>query len=412
MTADNPVKDLFAQLPEMAAALQTVDDDSTRIFVEFVSDTICRAYDHSETTFVAWTDVTVPEYLLYAMDNVIPAKLAMIFGFSTAVGLASEMLDEGDGLGVPRDSCSFNRAIVGGASIGAFPKADMAFAAAYCSIEAKSFDMACRLASVPLFTLGMAYHRDAAGKKYYIEELKQMVRFLEERTGKGMDPKRLRDVMLIGRETQELYNEIYELRSKTVPCPTKMNKSFEMYAMTMWSQGTEKGLEYARALRDNLKQRAKDGYSPCSPEKHRVLWMHTYPFYDPGLMDWLETELNVNSPVDTNNIIFNPATNLIDPENPLESVAEVWLGRPNVTTGPDSELISYWIKIAKEARIDAVIHFAQFGCRIYTAGVNMYKDAFKKAGLPYLGLPAEPGDPANYSASELKYKLESFIQSL
>jgi len=42
----------------------------------------------------------------------------------------------------------------------------------------------------------------------------------------------------------------------------------------------------------------------------------------------------------------------------------------------------------------------------------MYKDAFKRAGLPYISLPGDPSDPGNYSASELKYKIESFIQSL
>ncbi|MBW2138830.1 MAG: 2-hydroxyacyl-CoA dehydratase [Deltaproteobacteria bacterium] len=397
------------RLPKIKESAEEKKNMASRaILYEHIIDTYGRAYERPQGTFVSWNDLPVPSPIFFAMD-VIPILPAHFAPMAVNLGKSRRLLDRAEQYGVPRDSCGFNRLDVGAALEGVMPKPDMGVAVTYCDTIIKAYDLMARAADVPLFYLDLPYHRHEEAVSYFAKQLQKLVQFISGITKQPLDPERLRETLVIAREGDEYIHKIMELR-KTVPCAMSIKDGFRGQYMLFGAQGSELGLEYVKASYEELKEKVAQGKSICSQEKHRVLWMHNAPYYDFSLLDYIEDELDTAIVIDSNSLWMS-SQGPYDPDNPYESIARRFLSVSIISD--DASWADALVKYAKEFKIDGVIHFMHFGCRVYNGGCNLSKDVLmKELDIPYLQLHADSIDDSTYSPEQIRYRVESFIESL
>jgi len=302
---------------------------------------------------------------------------------------------------------------------------------------------------VPIYNVGLpwpVYEDDievADVEDYYVnyivEELRGLVRFLENQTGKKMDWDRLSELVDLAQRTWNLIWETYELR-RAVPTPMGTGDAMNTMVPMVFMMGTQEGYDFFLELNRELKDKIarKEGVIP--DEKYRLLW-------GGGLPSWFAlTDFNYfNSkgavfPVETTYRMIEPIYRLNIPEtnDPIERLAWRWLrywtcwyGKAKKRPGsePDVERLIQYIE---DYQIDGVVMHEAFSCRTWHLGLiwqlNQLKKIYKpipvlvlgpdgkkkeeRRELPSLILESDIIDISSYSEVDTRNRIDAFIETL
>jgi len=302
---------------------------------------------------------------------------------------------------------------------------------------------------VPIYNVGLpwpVYEDDievADVEDYYInyivEELRGLVRFLEEQTGKRMDWDRLSESVYLSERTWNLIWETYELR-RAVPTPMGTGDAMNTMVPMVFMMGTQEGYDFFLELNRELKDKIarKEGVIP--DEKYRLLW-------GGGLPSWFAlTDFNYfNSkgavfPVETTYRMIEPIYRLNIPEtnDPIERLAWRWLrywtywydkAKKRPGSEPDVERLIQYIE---DYQIDGIVMHEAFSCRTWHLGLiwqlNQLKKIYKpipvlvlgpdgkrkeeRRELPSLILESDIIDISSYSEVDTRNRIDAFIETL
>lgn len=302
---------------------------------------------------------------------------------------------------------------------------------------------------VPIYNVGLpwpVYEDDievADVEDYYVnyivEELRGLVRFLENQTGKKMDWDRLSELVDLAERTWNLIWETYELR-RAVPTPMGTGDAMNTMVPMVFMMGTQEGYDFFLELNRELKDKIarKEGVIP--DEKYRLLW-------GGGLPSWFAlTDFNYfNSkgatfPVETTYRIIEPIYRLNIPEtnDPIERLAWRWLrywtcwydkAKKRPGSEPDVERLIQYIE---DYQIDGVVMHEAFSCRTWHLGLiwqlNQLKKIYKpipvlvlgpdgkkkeeRRELPSLILESDIIDISSYSEVDTRNRIDAFIETL
>ena len=302
---------------------------------------------------------------------------------------------------------------------------------------------------VPIYNVGLpwpVYEDDievADVEDYYInyivEELRGLVRFLEEQTGKRMDWDRLSESVYLSERTWNLIWETYELR-RAVPTPMGTGDAMNTMVPMVFMMGTQEGYDFFLELNRELKDKIarKEGVIP--DEKYRLLW-------GGGLPSWFAlTDFNYfNSkgavfPVETTYRMIEPIYRLNIPEtnDPIERLAWRWLrywtywydkAKKRPGSEPDVERLIQYIE---DYQIDGIVMHEAFSCRTWHLGLiwqlNQLRKIYKpipvlvlgpdgkrkeeRRELPSLILESDIIDISSYSEVDTRNRIDAFIETL
>ncbi len=302
---------------------------------------------------------------------------------------------------------------------------------------------------VPIYNVGLpwpVYEDDievADVEDYYInyivEELRGLVRFLEEQTGKKMDWDRLSESVYLSERTWNLIWETYELR-RAVPTPMGTGDAMNTMVPMVFMMGTQEGYDFFLELNRELKDKIarKEGVIP--DEKYRLLW-------GGGLPSWFAlTDFNYfNSkgavfPAETTYRMIEPIYRLNIPEtnDPIERLAWRWLrywtywydkAKKRPGSEPDVERLIQYIE---DYQIDGIVMHEAFSCRTWHLGLiwqlNQLKKIYKpipvlvlgpdgkrkeeRRELPSLILESDIIDISSYSEVDTRNRIDAFIETL
>jgi len=275
--------------------------------------------------------------------------------------------------------------------------------------------------------------------RYIVEELRGLVRFLEEQTGKKMDWDRLSELVDLGERTWNLIWETYELR-RAVPTPMGTGDAMNTMVPMVFMLGTQEGYDFYVELNKELKDKIarKEGVIP--DEKYRLLW-------GGGLPSWFAlTDFNYfNSkgavfPVETTYRMIEPIYRLNIPEtnDPIERLAWRWLrywtywydkAKKRPGSEPDVERLIQYIE---DYQIDGIVMHEAFSCRTWHLGLiwqlNQLRKIYKpipvlvlgpdgkrkeeRRELPSLILESDIIDISSYSEMDTRNRIDAFIETL
>ncbi len=387
---------------------------SQNLYYQMLTDYYTRIrHAHEEGKPLASHTVFFPTEILYAMD-IVPMHTEMTTWLSALfLREQAELLAKGAELGLAPEICSPHRGVAGIFALKAIPRPDVIlWSNLICDNTAKSGELMMELTGSPGFFLDNPFQNSPAEIDYLVGELKDMVLFLEEKTGRKMDWDKLSEAVTRSDQEIKLYREIYELR-KAAPSPMNILGYLELLSADYMFPGQPEAVQYLTTLRDELKAMVDQGQGAVSPERFRLMTLFIPPMYLMSYLGRLFVERGAVSVVEP--LFTRWSEGELDPSRPLESVAlkSFLIPERRSMYGPLSEQSLQDITdSAEQYKIDGAIYWAFMGCRHTCATVKIVKETLSEVDIPMLTIDCDIVDPTINSETEIQGKLEQFFELL
>jgi benzoyl-CoA reductase/2-hydroxyglutaryl-CoA dehydratase subunit BcrC/BadD/HgdB len=280
-----------------------------------------------------------------------------------------------------------------------------------CDNTAKCGELLMKITGSPGFFLDRPFQRSEAEVQYFVEELRDMIAFLEVQSGLKMDWDKLSETVRHMDEQIELFREINRLR-QAVPSPFHPLGFLELVTVDYLFPGRPKATEYLRTLRDELAAAVAEHRGAVPNERYRLMTLFMPPMYLIGFLEKLSREYGAVSVAEP--FFCNWGEGRLDPKKPLESIAQKSYMLPESHMfGPMSDkAISEIVDSARRYQVDGAIYYADVGCRHTCATIKLFRDALSELDVPVLTVDCDVVDPTVTSEGEMREKLERFFELL
>jgi len=414
MAMRNPVvQEAIDKLRKAKVEYQDTDFKPTLLYL----DLIVRYFERANAArdegkpLVAHT-ILCPTEIFYAMD-LVPFLVEVYALFQNFVGDVSSYLETAAQFGLPPEVCSVHRLTDAMTIERAYPQPDVfVFSSQTCDNTPKSGKGMAELYKSPCYFLDRPYTYTERTLNYWVQECQDLIRFLEEQTGRKMDYDRLKEVVRKSYRATELCIETNELR-KAVPAPLHCEGIFAGGAVNLLWAGTDEAVELLTLMRDEVKWRVDHRIGAIPNERFRLLLPFVVPFWDMPLIEWMQQEHGAVIAMDPTNIWAEEGKWFRDPDKPLENLARKTFLQPGCQIhGPMKDLLECLVQNAIDSKVDGAVMFAHRGCRSFGACIRSVKDELQKLGVPTLVIDCDLVDTSFTSHEEVREKLEGFFERL
>jgi benzoyl-CoA reductase/2-hydroxyglutaryl-CoA dehydratase subunit BcrC/BadD/HgdB len=357
---------------------------------------------------VVYRSVIMPTEIFFAFDFV-PICLETACAMLASSNISPYLLSLAEQNHYSQDLCSFTRCALG-ATIGDYlPTPDfLATTSYYCDDTSKSFYLLSKMYKKDYFLLDVPYdYKDEESVSYLAHQFEEMVKFIEERVNKKLDPQRLREAICLANEARKYFIKINELR-RSIPAPMSGGEAIDYAVMLAFTWGSKEMVEICKMLYEELKEKVESDKLKVVPKKKiRLLWRHLRPYYNDTLIDFIESQCDVDVAFEEINYIH---WDEMDPSQPYRSLARKVLANPPVGQ------FEHWLEATNNFinwyNIDGVISFNHWGCRHLCSGAGILRDFLEKKKVPFLEIGGDCIDSRDYSFSQLKTRVEAFLEMI
>ena len=360
--------------------------------------------------------------IFYAMDlqPVFPENWSPV---CAAFGLTPRHFDISEGMGYSRDLCGYLRNIIGyiyspmnddTVPLGGLPEPDIIITAGGgCNPAMKILQsLEHRFPEAKTFCgdLPQVAVEDIKDHhvKYAVSEMKRLIAFLTEITGRKLNNDRLKETVRLSDEACGLWDEIMSHR-RFIPTPISAAEVGIMFVMVT-RQGTQVAVDFLSKVRDEVAERAEKGIGMIEEEKIRLFWDNIPIWYNMGLFNYFEKMGGVVV-AET----YSAAWSLrLDPDNPLESLARKSLmSYPLVSCVSVNRRKEMVLKACRDYAIDGAILHRNKSCLPITLGQMDIKRALAEdLGIPSVIIDADHMDDRNFSAAQFETRADAFMEML
>jgi len=386
---------------------------------QLIKDYYREAYQSKERGIpLAWITSAVPVEIFVAMD------VATIFPENNAAACAARQIsarfcETTEAKGFSPVLCSYARTNLGSVFEGwdcfspSLPKPDLLVALyTACITHIKWWETLSGYYGCPLLVMDAAFIPDSDPtpyqKEYFIEQLKELISFIEIHTDKRLDMARLKEVVRLSNLAGELWDKVSSLR-KTVPSPIGYTDVFNNMMPSLTLAGTQIAVDHYKKLLAEVEERVEKGISALTEEKYRLIWEGFPLWYNLGLLNYLE---DLGAVVVTD-LYSENWTGLMDTSlDPLMSLTNRYLPDHTTALSIEAKIDRYKRKI-EEYHVDGIIFHFNRSCRWLSLGqLDVIKSLKEEVGIPVMFFESDHNDPRGYSDSEIKLRLDSFINLL
>lgn len=378
-----------------------------------------KMLDHLEERrpFV-WYNLGFNSELIYALGGVHPITIELLGALHSMICNSRNTLDFIDGaqaVGIPADCCSADKIAIGAIHRGLYPEPACTVGInTPCDAQVLSTQVMQELAGKPFFAVDVPYYHNEETIRHVAAQLKELVPFLEEHTGRRMDYDRLREVCEISNRTTEAIWEWLDWR-KQVP----LTQSSKLVAFTLILQilftGSPEGLEIARALLREARERSEKK-ERFFEERVRAVWYQDAVWTDLQIYDWFERELGLTVPIDIFGYYANEG--LIDtstPETMLYGLARKLVNCHPMARQFRGDMDMYirdFMHLAEAWNADCCIFAGHIACKHAWGGIGLFKEACRKAGIPLLVFEFDMFDPRVTPYEDVYFEVERFVNEI
>ena len=307
------------------------------------------------------------------------------------------------------------------------PAPDMIISAyAYCSTGQQWDEMTSRLfgKKIPIFNVSIPWiwgaKKDSGylkGKEwnetsaYVARQLNDMVKFIEERTGKPYPWDRLREMMGYVKRASELRLEAMDMCIAT-PAPASF---FDWVVSIAPINNLPVGpqiVDYFQTVRDEVAARVAAGEGAIRKERYRL-------FFD-GIMNWTkvgwlaEKFAKYDAAVIAGrytHMAFWQEPKLINPQDPVLGMAQNYLICPNNHSAPI--LIDLIMDLCSKYEVDGMVIHASRTCRAFTNPQFMIAEAAtKRLGIPTSMFEGDVTDDSFYKDELVNSRVEAMLEAI
>ncbi len=372
-------------------------------------------------TPVCYMNALAPTELCYAMDVLpcYPENHAVVLQVKRK---ALETAEAAEAAGYSPDVCSYARCDLGyrelgkdSSPIGGIPDPDMIiFGSLQCWTIGKWFEELGRRYNAPMFVLdvpsqgrGFLHDPDPYVTDYIIDQLKECISWMEELTGRKMDPDKLKHTMELSKEACKLWWMIME-SATAKPAPLTLFDQYQAMAPIVDQRGTQVTVDFYKKLLDEVQDRVDKGIGGIPNEKYRLYW-DGLPLWQ-SVADFYTILLERGANLVANNYTRAWAQLAADPENIFPSYAESYL------KNYDPMIRDRAFDIAETIRrydLDGFILHSDHSCRFLSLGLtDTLEEVTRMTGKPGLLLDTDHGDPRLYQSEQIRNRIDAYLEML
>ena len=244
-----------------------------------------------------------------------------------------------------------------------------------------------------------------------VQELRELIRFLEMKTGKMFDINELVRVMNLINEQESWYKKIRDLIASCHPVPVTVVDTINAVMQAQWQRGTEWAAAHAKGLYEEIKALADQGAAAIPNEKYRLMWLGRGIWHDFGFYQRFEEKYgavfmwSMYLAMGADAYIRNHVE-----EDPLRALAARYIGMEDFLHMPPWNS-QWYLQQARQNDIDGVVYMVPENCMQAVEGSYFIKKTLEDAGIPVLTFNADPVDPRKWSAETMTGLVENFIET-
>jgi len=384
-----------------------------------------QAYRDGKPT--AWATSGSPVEILYTMgvQPMLPENSATI---SAAQKYAQNFIEIAEEQGYSYDLCSYFKtnlgAVINNAEMikgGTRKPTFMLSTDVICDTHVNWFQVQAERFNVPHFTLDIPHVVSNTNNKQYnyfknyiVEQLYDLLDFIQEVTGHGYSEEKAREVTKNSWDLSMIWQDIYNLR-KNVPCPISTRDTFGGLFPLFCMPGLKTPIKLYKRMYKEAKERIDNGIGALENEKYRLLFEGIPFWYNLRYFSKLEKYGAI--------IVYEPYTyafsKYMNPkvtkeyvfDKPVEAMAELMLSFWYIY---DLETrIKKFAETVKEWKIDGVIMHENLSCRPNSCGMyDLKKHLLDDYDIPCLIITADQNDARKFNEIQITNQIESFIEIL
>ena len=243
-----------------------------------------------------------------------------------------------------------------------------------------------------------------------VEELKELIRFLEMKTGKMFDINALEHVMNLINEQEMWYRKTRNLIAACHPVPVTVVDTINAVMQAQWQRGTQWATNHAKSLYEEVKALADQGFAAVPNEKYRLMWLgrgiwHDFSFYQRfekkyGAVFMWSMYLAMGADAYIRHHVE---------EDPLRALAARYIGMEDFLHMPPWNS-QWYLQQAAQNDIDGVVYMVPENCMQAVEGSYFIKKALEDAGIPVLIFKADPVDARKWNADTMTELVDEFIE--
>lgn len=310
------------------------------------------------------------------------------------------LLQQAENAGISETLCSYHKTFLGAAGRQLLPKPRcIVYTNLTCDANLLTFRRLAERFGVPAFAIDVPMDQTEDNVAYVAGQLEQLAKFLEQCTGKTIDPEALRVRLRRSRRTLEKFGQAQRARADRY-LPTDLVTPLYSGMTNNILLGTEQVEGYADQLLKDLAQ--------AGPARgKRIYWMHTIPFWSDAVRQALCFKEEAQIVGCELSQVCEPD---FDPEKPFEAMARRMVY--HALNGSALRRIQAGIRHAREAGADGVVWFDHWGCKHTLGSAQLAKKKFEEAGLPLLILDGDGCDRSHGGEGQTSTRLGAFLEML
>ena len=357
---------------------------------------------------VPWVSYLFPTEILtsYGLTPMIPE-----LGSATLTGTESREPLEAAAARMPlaRDVCSYHRIALAAVETGMLPPPSMCLGTTpLCLGKECLLEMLAVRHGVPFREIRVPLPPDEGeATPEVVADVAEQIRVLHEDIGRwtARKPSLEKTIRLSNRASAAWGHIMAERKAGRLEMDGRETFAMVFLGQVLW--GTKEGakdferLLTARGRRDLLPPVAKD-----SRRLKRLLWLHTVPHHDPGIVELLRERGAM--------VLFEEMGQMhletVDPDDPFPGLAKRLTD--NALWGSSARRARLNVALAKQLRVDGAVHFNHWGCRHGLGSVPVVRAAFMEAGIPFLAIDGDALARGGPQQEKSRQAMESFLELL
>ncbi|MBI5443099.1 MAG: 2-hydroxyacyl-CoA dehydratase, partial [Deltaproteobacteria bacterium] len=252
-------------------------------------------------------------------------------------------------------------------------------------------------------------YRESWRVDHAVQETEGLIAFLESLTGKSLSMARLREVMERSNEQFDYCTKILDLCADA-PATLSMGDHMASLIFTQFYRGHELGLDQARRMYEEVKERVRDGVSICREERVRLGHYGVPNWFTPGFYDSFVDGYGATFPF-MSYLAITQQWIRRDLTDPLRALASRYVGYTELGLLPPWHA-QFFVEWAKKFRLDGVVFQRADSCRLLSGPMLLFIKILEQAGVPTFVISSDFVDARDWDDARIKAQLGGFIETL
>ncbi len=219
------------------------------------------------------------------------------------------------------------------------------------------------------------------------DEIRELIAWLEERTGRRLDEAELVRTMQLANEQAEWNRRTRDLLAAARPLPVEVTDIIPAVMVPQWHRGTQWAVDAARGLHDEVAARIEAGAAVCRDERRRLMWIGRGLWGDLELYRSFQEEFGAVF-VWSMYLAIAADGYVRYGDDPLRTLAARFVGLTDLLYVPPMSS-SWYAKEAVGHGVDGVVHLVADD----TPGSALITAELENRGIPVLEIRGSNADP-------------------